>query len=88
MWNLSPSKTPFTKWEFLVAMEITGCVGEKTGWIPRPLLVYDENSTLCGIVPRFVKFHSYGEYVFDWAWANAIENSGKPYFLPLWFQNK
>ena len=83
IWNLSPSKTPFTKWEFLVAMEITGCVGEKTGWVPRPLLVYDENSILCGIAPRFAKFHSYGEYVFDWAWANAIENSGKSYY-PKW----
>lgn len=83
IWNLNSSVTPFTKWEFLVAMEIAGCVGEKTGWIPRPLLVYDENSTLCGIAPRYAKFHSYGEYVFDWAWANAFENSGKSYY-PKW----
>ena len=83
LWNLGQFKTPFTKWEFLVAMEQTGCIGEKTGWIPRPLLVYDENSILCGIAPRFVKFNSYGEYVFDWAWANAIEQSGKHYY-PKW----
>ncbi len=83
IWNLNPCVSPFTKWEFLVAMEVTGCVGEKTGWVPRPLLVYDENSNLCGIAPRYAKFHSYGEYVFDWAWANAFEKSGKPYY-PKW----
>ncbi len=77
------SITPFTSWEFLVAMEVTGCIGENTGWIPKPLLVYDENSTLCAIVPRYVKLHSYGEYVFDWSWANAYDRAGGNYY-PKW----
>ena len=83
LWNSNSFSTPFTKWEFLVAMEVTGCVGENSGWLPRPLLVYDENSILCGIAPRYAKFHSYGEYVFDWSWANAYEKSGESYF-PKW----
>ena len=81
-WNalLSPDAGPFLKYEFLSALELTGCVGGNTGWQVAHLLVEDSNARLLGAMPLYLKQHSYGEFVFDWAWAQAYEQNGLPYY--------
>lgn len=86
-WNsLVGESNPFLRHEFLLALESTGCVGAKTGWQPRHLAVHREGPSrgcLIGAMPMYLKSHSYGEYVFDWAWANAYERAGHPYYPKL-----
>ena len=73
---------PFLSFAFLQALEQTGCATEKTGWKPHYLTVWRE-STLVAAMPLYEKTHSYGEYVFDWAWANAYHQHGVPYYPKL-----
>ena len=86
-WNaLVGESNPFLRHEFLSALESTDCVSAKTGWQPRHLIVHrDESPTgnLVGALPLYLKNHSYGEYVFDWAWANAYEQAGLRYYPKL-----
>lgn len=81
-WNdlLSPNAGPFLKYAFLNALEKTACVGRNTGWQVAHLLVEDSDSNLLGAMPLYLKQHSYGEFVFDWAWAQAYEQNGMNYF--------
>ena len=82
-WNrVAGSANPFVRHEFLVALERHGCVGEDSGWIPQHLLL-EADSTLVGAVPMYLKYHSYGEFVFDWAWADAAERAGLRYYPKL-----
>ncbi len=74
---------PFVRHEFLHALEASGCVSAQTGWEPRHLLVEDAAGQVCGAVPLYLKSHSYGEYVFDWAWADAYARSGLAYYPKL-----
>ena len=73
---------PFVRHAFLSALERTGCVGPGTGWTPCHLTLWD-GATLAGAVPMYRKTHSWGEYVFDWAWADAYERNGLRYFPKL-----
>ncbi|MDD2768573.1 MAG: GNAT family N-acetyltransferase [Methylococcus sp.] len=77
------SDTP-TSYEFLTALEQTGCLGQPVGWLPMHLLfaagVEDEP---CAAMPAYIKTNSFGEFVFDWAWAEAHERAGLSYF-PKW----
>jgi predicted N-acyltransferase len=68
---------PFTTWEFFVALEESGSACAETGWQPCHL-VTDE-----GLMPLYLKSHSYGEYVFDHAWAEALERAGGDYYPKL-----
>ena len=82
-WNsLIGADNPFLRHEFLRALERNDCVGAASGWEPRHLLLYD-NDTLIGASPMYLKHHSYGEYVFDWAWADAYNRYGYKYFPKL-----
>lgn len=82
-WNrLAGSDNPFVSHEFLLALERNGCVGRGTGWVPRHLLL-EESGRLVGAVPHYAKTHSYGEFVFDWGWADAAENAGIRYYPKL-----
>lgn len=81
-WNQLAGDNPFARHEFLFALEQTGCTTRASGWQPRHLALY-ENETLVGAMPLYLKFHSYGEYVFDWAWADAYERSGLKYYPKL-----
>jgi len=82
-WNaLRGTDNPFLRYEFLAALENHGCVGDDTGWIPH-FLTAEHDDTLIGAVPAYVKYHSFGEFVFDWAWAQAYQNSGRPYYPKL-----
>jgi len=82
-WNgLVPENHPFLRHEFLHAMEKHGCVGERFGWLPRHIAVYDRGCLL-GAMPLYEKFNSYGEFVFDHAWADAYQRAGLSYFPKL-----
>ncbi|MCD6681395.1 MAG: GNAT family N-acetyltransferase [Burkholderiaceae bacterium] len=73
---------PFLRHEFFDALERSGCVGPRTGWQVQHLLV-DDRAGPAAIVPLYRKSHSYGEYVFDWAWADAWQSHGLRYY-PKW----
>jgi|TARA_R100001509_G_scaffold134160_1_gene87712 predicted N-acyltransferase len=74
---------PFVSFAFLSAMEDSGSANADTGWQPFHLVVTDDDDTVAGIVPLYVKSHSYGEYVFDWSWAEAYERAGGRYYPKL-----
>ena len=80
-WNalLPLNSNPFLRHEFLSALEDTGCVGDKTGWQIAHLALKKEGQ-LIGAVPLYLKQHSYGEFVFDWSWAQAYEQQGLNYY--------
>lgn len=67
---------------FLLAFESSGCVKPATGWQANHLLAWQENA-LVAAVPLYLKGHSYGEFVFDWAWAEAYERNGLKYYPKL-----
>ncbi|MEA9604095.1 GNAT family N-acetyltransferase [Polynucleobacter sp. JS-JIR-II-c23] len=80
-WNtlLTSDAGPFLRHEFLSALEETGCVGGNTGWQVAHLVLRDDQK-LIGAMPLYLKQHSYGEFVFDWSWAQAYEQQGMQYF--------
>ena len=74
---------PFTEHAFLALLEESGSVGPKeTGWEPRHVTVY-AGDQLVGALPLYVKTQSFGEYIFDWQWAEASQRSGIPYYPKL-----
>ena len=83
-WNaLAGNDNPFLRFEFLSALETHNCVGERYGWIPQHITVRDDDSNLIGAVPLYIKDNSYGEFVFDWGWADAYHRSGIEYYPKL-----
>ena len=83
-WNrVAGTGNPFLRFEFLAALEQQQCVGEQFGWLPRHLAAYDDDGKLAGLVPLYQKDNSYGEFVFDWAWADAWQRAGKSYYPKL-----
>lgn len=74
---------PFVRHAFLRALEDSESVGAEAGWQPQHLVVPDSDGTLLGAVPLYLKSHSYGEYVFDWGWAEAYERAGGRYYPKL-----
>ncbi len=83
-WNrVAGTSHPFLRHEFLAALEKHDCVGEKHGWLPCHIVVRDDQDQLCGIAPLYLKDNSYGEFVFDWAWADAWHRSGVNYYPKL-----
>ena len=80
---LDPSGHPFVRHAFLSALEATGCVGGDTGWAARHLVLRDESGRLAGAIPAYEKQHSWGEFVFDWHWAQAYARLGLDYYPKL-----
>ncbi len=82
-WNgllaLQSHPTPFLRHEYLTALHESGSATPKRGWTPRFMTLW-EGDTLLAACPLYLKSHSYGEYVFDWAWASAYEQHGVPYY--------
>ena len=74
---------PFVGHAFLKALEDSGSVGDSAGWLPQHLAYYGEEGRLIGCAPLYLKSHSYGEYVFDWGWAEAYERAGGRYYPKL-----
>lgn len=75
--------SPFVEHAWLAAMEDSGAVGGRTGWGPNFLLARDSGGQLIGAVPLYLKSHSMGEYVYDWAWADVAARLGVPYYPKL-----
>ena len=74
---------PFVSHAFLSALEDSGSVGPGTGWQPQHLVAEEPDGGLAGAMPMYLKSHSYGEYVFDHAWAHAYERAGGRYYPKL-----
>ena len=82
-WNsLVGHSYPFLRHEFLSAAERSGSVAPERGWIPRHLTIEDDDG-LKAALPLYEKNHSWGEFVFDWSWANAYEQAGLSYYPKL-----
>ena len=81
-WDGLARKNPTASYDFLRAMEVSNCVGDGTGWYPAHIFAHQGNK-LIGALPLYIKSHSYGEYVFDWAWADAYQRSGLDYYPKL-----
>jgi uncharacterized protein len=73
---------PFLRHAFLAGLETSGSVGGHTGWIPVPITLHDERG-LAAAAPAYVKTHSYGEFVFDFSWAQAYAQHGLSYYPKL-----
>ena len=74
---------PFLSHAFLSALEESGSASARSGWLPRHLVVEDGAGTVIAAAPLYLKSHSYGEYVFDWSWADAYERAGGRYYPKL-----
>ena len=74
---------PFVGHAFLKALEDSGSIDGDTGWLPQHLIIEDEAGTVCACAPLYLKNHSYGEYVFDWGWAEAYQRAGGQYYPKL-----
>jgi predicted N-acyltransferase len=80
--DAAPSATPFMRHAYLAALHSSGSATEATGWVPQFITVY-VGETLTAACPLYLKTHSYGEYVFDWAWADAYQRHGLRYYPKL-----
>ncbi|MDB5766632.1 MAG: N-acetyltransferase [Collimonas fungivorans] len=87
---LQADANPFLSFAFLHALHESGSASEKSGWQPQYLTLWEESGDpscnppqLIAALPLYVKFHSYGEYVFDWAWADAYQRNGLEYYPKL-----
>jgi len=73
---------PFTRYEFFAACEESGSATARTGWRPTHLAI-ERDGEIVGLLPTYLKNHSQGEYVFDSAWADALERAGGDYYPKL-----
>ena len=82
-WNrLNLTNYPFIQHSFLDALEKSNSVGPNSGWAPVHLGLWNHNE-LTALLPAYIKYHSYGEYVFDQSWAHAFEQAGGRYYPKL-----
>ncbi len=82
-WNALAGDNPFLRHEFLAALERSGSACPATGWQALHLTCRDDTGALLGALPLYLKSHSYGEFVFDWAWADAYQRHGLSYYPKL-----
>ena len=73
---------PFVSHAFLSGMEEHGCLRQDYGWLPHHLTLF-EHGRLHAAVPAYLKGNSHGEFVFDFAWADAFERAGGDYYPKL-----
>ncbi|MDE2211617.1 MAG: N-acetyltransferase [Betaproteobacteria bacterium] len=81
-WNALAGASPPLQHAFLHALHESGAASPATGWVPRYLVARREGQ-LVGAVPAYEKHHSWGEFVFDWAWADAYRRQGQAYYPKL-----
>jgi predicted N-acyltransferase len=79
---VGPDGSPFLEWDWLDALEQSGCVGGKTGWAPHHLTIRADGA-LIAAAPMYLKGHSQGEFVFDHTWAEAADRAGLDYYPKL-----
>jgi uncharacterized protein len=83
-WNALPGTgQPFLRHEFLLALEESGCATPATGWDARHVLLFDREGRLRAALPLYLKSHSWGEFVFDFAWSEAYQRAGLHYYPRL-----
>ncbi len=71
--------SPFVKWDWLEILEQTGCVNERTGWLPHHIVI-ERDDRIVGVCPMYLKLHSMGEFVFDYEWAEFSHQLGIKYY--------
>ncbi len=81
--RLVAADNPFVSYDYLDALEQSGATGEGTAWLPHHALVYNENNALVAAAPLYIKEDSWGEFVFDFAWAEAHHRNGIAYYPKL-----
>ncbi|MDR3391492.1 MAG: GNAT family N-acetyltransferase [Sulfuriferula sp.] len=81
-WDALTDGNPFLSHAFLSALQESGCATQRSGWQAQFLTLW-QDASLIGAMPLYLKRHSYGEYVFDWAWAEAYERHGLAYYPKL-----
>lgn len=81
-WDALVAGHPLLSHAFLTALQATGCASRASGWTPRFLAAW-RGDRLAGALPLYAKTHSYGEYVFDWGWADAYRRHGRRYYPKL-----
>ena len=81
-WDALAGDQPFLRHAFLLALHETGCASRQTGWAPHFMALWRDD-VLAGAVPLYLKSHSRGEYVFDYAWADAFQRHGMRYYPKL-----
>ncbi len=77
------AENPFVSHAFLDVLEKSGAVSAETGWLPCHIAIEEDDGSVVGVAPCYLKSHSYGEYVFDWGWADAFERAGGQYYPKL-----
>jgi len=77
--ELAGEASPFLKWDWLDSLEKSGCVNERTGWVPHHLVI-ENGPRLVAACPLYLKLHSMGEFVFDYEWADAAHRAGIQYY--------
>jgi uncharacterized protein len=83
-WDPCTFGNPFLKHAFLSALELSGCASAEAGWQPYHIQITNTaDGSIAGFLPCYLKSHSYGEYVFDHAWAHAYEHAGGKYYPKL-----
>ena len=82
-WDALAGDDPFLRHAFLAALEHSGSACAESGWLPLHLSCRDDDGSLAGALPLYLKSHSYGEFVFDWAWADAYQHHGLHYYPKL-----
>ena len=82
-WDALAGDDPFLRHAFLAALEHSGSACAESGWLPLHLSCRDDHGRLVGALPLYLKSHSYGEFVFDWAWADAYQRHGLRYYPKL-----
>jgi len=78
-----PDHNPFVRHAFFSALEDSGSVNAETGWLPQHVVLENQSGDALACAPLYLKNHSYGEYVFDWAWAEAYQRAGGRYYPKL-----
>lgn len=81
-WDALAGGQPFVSHAYLHALGASGCASPRTGWTARTLTAWQDGA-LVGAMPLYAKMHSYGEYVFDWGWAEAYRRHGRRYYPKL-----
>ena len=84
LWDdLFDSENPFVQHAFLLALEESACVSVENGWQAQHLMLVDDDDQALAVMPLYAKNHSYGEFVFDWGWADAYARHGLEYYPKL-----
>lgn len=81
--RLNSHPSLFSNYQFFHCLEASGSIGQKQGWQPHHLQWRDNNNDILAILPTYIKSHSWGENVFDWAWADAYQQHNIPYYPKL-----